>query len=78
MGGHDGGFFARGIGDDLLDILITTLRRLPMRVTERLGDLVYVELVKESLMCVLVRLCGERRHDEGQGSYSKLETSRKW
>ena len=42
---HDGGFFPGGIGDDLLDVLVATLRGLPMWVSERFRDLINVELI---------------------------------
>lgn len=82
LGRHDGCFFPSGIGNDLLDILVATLRRLPVGIAERLRNLVNVKLVKESLVRALVGLRGERSHrgaSEGAlGSSSRNVGSVEW
>lgn len=54
--------FALSFGDDLLDCLVATLRRFPVGVAKWLVDLVHVELVEESHVCVFVRGCRDGCH----------------
>lgn len=63
--GHYGGFFSCGIGDDLLDVLVTTLRWFPVGIAEAFGDCVDVELVEERLMRLLVGRGGDGCHVRG-------------
>ena len=59
---HHRGFLARRFAEDLFEVLVAALRRLPAWVAERLVYSVDVELIEQRLMRLLVRLSCEWRH----------------
>jgi hypothetical protein len=58
LGRHKGGFFSDGIAKYGFDILVTTLVRFPVVISERLVNGMDVELVDEPLMGIGVWSCG--------------------
>jgi len=55
LGRHYGGFFAGGVGDDLLHVFVAALGRFPVGVAEGFGDGEDVEIVEEGLVRVFIR-----------------------
>jgi hypothetical protein len=58
----EGGFFADGVAEDGLDVLVAALVGLPVMVAEGFVDCMDVELVEESLVSVCFFGGGLRCH----------------
>lgn len=50
-------------GEDLFEVLVSSLWRTPVGIAEGLGDFVHVEGIEQRRMRLLVRGGGDGRHD---------------